>query len=216
MVEAAGNAVEHAYRDVVDPARFGVELFQDGAGDVVVSVSDSGRWRPPPADPGFRGRGLAIISSLARDVDLSPGAAGTTLRFVFTPPAPAPVAAGSRAARAVDQRRAEEPAALDVSAVGEGRCLALSGDLDLAGSTAVREQLLAELAVPGPVTVDLTQLGFVSSAGAGLLLEVAERAVTRGDLDVLLPPTGEARRMLDLTGLTAAFQPEPEPDGRPI
>jgi anti-anti-sigma factor len=63
--------------------------------------------------------------------------------------------------------------------------------------------------------VDLTQLGFMTSVGAGLLLEVAERAEGRGGLDVLLPATGEARRMLDLTGLTSALVPERDPNGLP-
>ena len=216
LVEAAGNAVEHAYRDVDDPARFGVELVLDGAGDVRVTVSDSGSWRPPPVDPGFRGRGLTIISRLARDVDLSPGPDGTTLRFVLAPAVPA----APRHRAGGPQRPAapgpdDRPAFLDVSAVGDGRCLALSGDLDLAGATAVREQLLAELAAPGPVTVDLTELGFVTSLGAGLLLEVAQRAGADRVLDVVLPDGGEARRMLDLTGLTAALRPDLDPDGRP-
>jgi hypothetical protein len=43
--------------------------------------------------------------------------------------------------------------------------------------------------------------------GAGLLLEVSERAGTHGDLDVLLPATGPARRLLNLTGLASVLQP---------
>jgi hypothetical protein len=65
-----------------------VEVRSDGAGDVVVSVADTGFWRPPPADPGLRGRGLRMISTLARDVDVCAGPTGTTVRFVFTPAAP--------------------------------------------------------------------------------------------------------------------------------
>jgi anti-anti-sigma factor len=72
---------------------------------------------------------------------------------------------------------------------------------------AIREPVLAELADPRPVTVDLTRLGFVTSIGAGLLLEIAERARPRGDLDVLLPASGPARRLLDLTGLATVLRP---------
>jgi anti-anti-sigma factor len=209
IAEATGNAVEHAYREAVVPGRVLVELRVDDASDVVVSVTDSGTWRPPPADPGFRGRGLQIISALARDVDLTPGPAGTTLRFVFSP-ATAPPAVRRRRAAVVQipvaQRPDEQPATLDVTDVQGRRCLALRGDLDLAGTTAIRKLVLAQLADPRPITLDLTQLGFVTSVGAGLLLEVAEGAATHGDLDILLPTTGPARRMLDLTGLAAALR----------
>jgi anti-anti-sigma factor len=208
--EATGNAVEHAYREADVPGRVGVEVHLDPAGDVVVSVTDTGTWRPPPADPGFRGRGLQIVSALARGVDLSPGVDGTTLRFVFTPAAPPPVVPRSRVGGQripVVQRPDEQPATLDVTDAQGRLCLALIGDLDLAGTTTIRGPVLAELADPRPVTVDLTRLGFVTSVGAGLLLEVAERARTHGDLDVVLPATGPARRLLDLTGLVAVLQP---------
>jgi anti-anti-sigma factor len=209
--EATGNAVEHAYRDADAPGRVVVQLHLDHVGDVVVSVTDTGTWRPPSADPGFRGRGLQIIAALARDVDLSPGPAGTTLRFVFTPAAPPPLVPRRRADMEripVTQRPDEQPATLDVTDAQGRRCLALIGDLDLAGTTAIRELLLAELADHRPITLDLTRLGFVTSVGAGLLLEVAERAGTHSELDVLLPATGPARRMLNLTGLASALQPE--------
>jgi anti-anti-sigma factor len=209
--EATGNAVEHAYRDAEVPGRVVVELQLDGGGDVVVSVSDSGSWRPPPADAGFRGRGLRIIATLAHDVDLSPGPAGTTLRFVFTPAAPPPAVPQRRAAAEqipVAQRPDEQPATLEVTDAQGRRCLALVGDLDLAGTTAIRELLLAELADHRPITLDLTRIGYVNSVGAGLLLEVSERAGAHGDLDVLLPATGPARRLLSLTGLDAVLQPQ--------
>ena len=208
--EATGNAVEHAYRDADVPGRVGVELRVADAGGVVVSVTDTGSWRPPPTDPGFRGRGLQIISALAHEVDLSPGPTGTTLRFVFSPAVRSPEvrrrqgAAGQiRLERPLD----EEPVTLDVNDAQGRRCLALIGDLDLAGTTAIREPVVAALDDPRPITIDLTRLGFVTSVGAGLLLEITERARPHGDLDVLLPATGPARRMLDLTGLATALRP---------
>jgi anti-anti-sigma factor len=207
--EATGNAVEHAYRNADVPGRVGVEVLLEHAGDVVVSVTDTGIWRPPPADPGFRGRGLQIIFEIARDVDLAPGPNGTTLRFVFTPAAPEV----SRRRAAVGQISLgqppdEHPATLDITDAQGRRCLALIGDLDLAGTTAIREPVLAELADARPITVDLTRLGYLTSVGAGLLLEIAERAGIHGDLDILLPATGPARRMLELTGLAGALRPE--------
>ncbi|MGY1737254.1 SpoIIE family protein phosphatase [Geodermatophilus sp. SYSU D00684] len=212
--EATGNAVEHAYRDAGVPGRMLVGLDLGSAGDVAVSVTDTGTWRPPPSDPGFRGRGLQIVAALTGDVDLSPGPAGTTLRFVFTPVAPVPVVPGPRTAveqMPVAQRPHEQPATLEVTDVQGRRCLALIGDLDLAGTSGIRELLLPHLTGHRPITLDLTRLGFVSSVGAGLLLEVADRAGPRGELAVLLPTTGPVRRMLDLTGLASALQADAEP-----
>jgi anti-anti-sigma factor len=209
--EATGNAAEHAYRDADVPGRVVVELHLDDDGGVDVSVADTGSWRPPPADPGFRGRGLRIISALARDVDLSAGPTGTVLRFVLTPSAEksaVPRPRGAEERIPVAQRRDEQPATLEVTEAQGRRCVALIGDLDLAGTTGIRELLLAELADHRPITLDLTRLGHITSVGAGLLLEVAEGAGTHGDLDILIPATGPARRLLDLTGLATALHPD--------
>src|SRR3954466_12812154 len=96
--EAAGNAVEHAYRDASSPGRVIIELGMDQTGDVAVSVTDAGTWRPGPSDPGSRGRGLQVISALARDVDLDIGPGGTTVRFLLPPAAAAAEAPRRRAA----------------------------------------------------------------------------------------------------------------------
>jgi anti-sigma regulatory factor (Ser/Thr protein kinase)/anti-anti-sigma regulatory factor len=195
--EAVANAVEHAYPggDGSDLVRLTVE--RDG--DVLrVEVADAGTWRPPPADAGFRGRGLQIIRGVASEVELLPGPRGTTLRFRLrarpaaaegvlppVPPAASPVAG--------------RPAAVTVSQAGDRRCVQLSGELDLAGVLAVRERLLAAVA-DGPALLDLTDLDALFSVGMGLVLETLEAAGP--ELEVLLPEAGPARRALDLTGLT--------------
>jgi anti-anti-sigma factor len=113
----------------------------------------------------------------------------------------------------LEQRPDEQPATLEVTDAQGRRCLVLTGDLDLAGTCGIRELLLAQLVGRRPITLDLTRLGFVTSVGAGLLLEVAERAGPHRELDVLLPATGPARRLLDLTGLASALRPRA--DGLP-
>ena len=130
---------------------------------------------------------------------------------MFTPSDPPPGVPRPRAAGeqiSIAQRPDEQPATLEVTEAQGRRCLAFIGDLDLAGTTAIRELVLAELADPRPVTADLTRLGFVTSVGGGLLLEVADRASVHGDLEVLLPAAGPARRLLDLTGLASALRPD--------
>ncbi len=201
--EAAGNAVEHAYRDAAVPGRVLVELDLDGDGALTVGVTDTGAWRPAPADPGHRGRGLQIISALARDVDVEHGPSGTTVRFRFVPAAhpTAPPPLGPRGPLA---ERA--PASLVVSALDGRRRLVLSGDLDLAGVTAVRDLLRGELDGGGgrPVTMDLTGVGWLTSVGIALLQDVASRAGPHAVF--LLPGSGPVRRVLDLTGVASALE----------
>lgn len=67
--EAVSNSVEHGYAG-------------RAAGEIV--VRDEGRWRPP-SDPGFRGRGIAVMRGCMADVDLSPGVGGTEVAMVSRP-----------------------------------------------------------------------------------------------------------------------------------
>jgi anti-anti-sigma factor len=216
LTEAVSNAVEHAYRDAAVPGRVVVTLDREPDGTAAVSVSDSGTWRPPPADPGFRGRGLRIIAALAADVDLQHGPHGTVVRFALQP---AGSGASTTAAPVVPPPRTaldeldECPAALATTDAGDRRRVRLTGDLDLAGTAAVREALLTQLTAGVPTTLDLTGLRFVPSVGLGLLLEAARATRGEGDLDVVLPPAGPARRLLDLTGLAAALHGDDRPAG---
>ena len=75
---------------------------------------------------------------------------------------------------------------------------------------AVREGLLAALVADRdrPTVLDLGRLGHLSSIGVGLLLEVAGLLRREGaEVDVVLPPDGPARRLLDVSGLTGALRP---------
>ena len=81
--EAASNSVEHAYRDI-EPGEFELSVGLGAEGGVRVVVRDSGRWRPPPADPGHRGRGPALIDALGEDVALDAGDAGTRIAFTVS------------------------------------------------------------------------------------------------------------------------------------
>jgi anti-sigma regulatory factor (Ser/Thr protein kinase) len=91
--EALANAAEHAYPSGYGPVNLVAARTTDGR--VLVSVSDRGRWRPPPADPGFRGRGLLMIKRLAHRAEIQQGTQGTTVHLEWTLPA---AGSGSRAA----------------------------------------------------------------------------------------------------------------------
>ncbi|HYO36840.1 MAG TPA: SpoIIE family protein phosphatase [Geodermatophilus sp.] len=211
--EAAGNAAEHAYRDRPAPGLLHVRLSQDADGPVTAVVSDTGSWRPAPADPGDRGRGLQMISALATDVDLTAGPTGTTIRFRLRPPPPAPTPDPAPADGVGSAP--EQPATVEVSHADDRTCVVITGDLDQAGVTAVADALRTETArtsaaVDGPpLLVDLRGLGWLSSVGIGLLLQAARDAT--GQVTFALPPAGPARRALDLTGVTGQLPPAADP-----
>jgi len=82
--EAVSNGVEHAYPG--DGAARGVDVdlrlrHRGDAAVVAACVTDRGRWRPPPADPGHRGRGLALIDELAQRLTVRPTGSGTRVSF---------------------------------------------------------------------------------------------------------------------------------------
>jgi anti-sigma regulatory factor (Ser/Thr protein kinase) len=83
--EALANAVEHAYpveRPQVDLAAVATQ-----SRGVLVTVRDHGQWRPPPPDPGFRGRGLVMIRALAHRSEVVRTATGTTVHMEWFGPA---------------------------------------------------------------------------------------------------------------------------------
>ncbi|MEQ3554627.1 SpoIIE family protein phosphatase [Pseudonocardia nematodicida] len=224
--EAATNAIEHAYPAGAVPAgRVQIELALTADGSVAVRVADRGRWRPPPPDPGYRGRGIALIRELSEDVHIEPSDDGTTVRFrlpstpveVGTPGAGPPVefVAGEpepdrdptadhdddRDAAATDGAR-PAPTRLRASPDPHGVRLTVVGDLDLGGVAAVRGPLLEHLGRGLPVTLNLAADSFVSSAGIALLSEAA-RLMRAGDVPLTLvaPAGSQARRSLVLSGL---------------
>ncbi|MBN9108076.1 MAG: ATP-binding protein [Pseudonocardia sp.] len=81
--EAAANGVEHAYPDTTSGlVEVTVRLRRRrGRRIIAVRVCDHGCWRPPPADPGYRGRGIAMIRAVAHDVAINAGAGGTEVTF---------------------------------------------------------------------------------------------------------------------------------------
>jgi serine/threonine-protein kinase RsbW len=74
--EALANVADHAYPDGEGEAE--LDAACEG-GEIRVVVRDHGRWRAPPSDPGWRGRGMVIIQGLAEDVDVHRTHSGTSV-----------------------------------------------------------------------------------------------------------------------------------------
>jgi anti-sigma regulatory factor (Ser/Thr protein kinase) len=210
--EAVTNSVEHAYLGR-DPAGVDVELDRLRGGSVGVRVRDSGHWRPPPDDPGFRGRGLSLIRDIAEDLAVEPGPDGTAVRFrmppvpvdalpVARPPGPAR-SPGSAAGTGAPSRPPAR-ASLRRRSGPDGVRLHVEGDLDLAGVADVRAGVLAELERSGTLTLVLGRECWISSAGVALLAELA-RGADR-PVRVRTAEGSPARRMLALAGLDRVLQ----------
>lgn len=94
--EAVSNSVEHGYRGR-EPGEVevtGVRSVDDDGQRVRLLVRDDGRWRPP-GDPGYRGRGIAVMRGCVAEVQVQPGDDGTAVVLVSRP---VPVARGRSAA----------------------------------------------------------------------------------------------------------------------
>jgi serine/threonine-protein kinase RsbW len=89
VYEALANVVDHAYVTALFPGEMrlwaAVSPASADGRDLVVTVSDDGAWRRADG-PGFRGRGLPLMHTLARASVIS-GPTGTTvqLRRRFAP-----------------------------------------------------------------------------------------------------------------------------------
>jgi anti-sigma regulatory factor (Ser/Thr protein kinase)/putative methionine-R-sulfoxide reductase with GAF domain len=78
--EACANAIEHAYAP--GPASFLLHAYvegkaEGGPGTIVVSVADTGSWRPPRGEN--RGRGLTIIETAMDDFEVDTSEKGTEI-----------------------------------------------------------------------------------------------------------------------------------------
>ncbi|GAA3236686.1 hypothetical protein GCM10017691_35200 [Pseudonocardia petroleophila] len=190
--EALANAVEHAYRGRA-PGEYRYRLDQRADGAVQVEVSDEGSWRPPPEDPGYRGRGLLVIDRLTGGAVVERSAQGTRMTFTVHPvddPDPSPAGGPSGTA---------SPAWAGLR-VHDGPCLELAGELDVATVPGLRDRVLEAVADAGDtVVVDLTAVAHLASAGIGLLLEIAAQAPH--GMRVVVTPDGPVARVLALTDL---------------
>ncbi|GAA4919207.1 anti-sigma regulatory factor (Ser/Thr protein kinase) [Actinomycetospora succinea] len=79
--EALTNVVDHAYPEGAGPVHVTARLSVTGTPWLEIAVSDRGGWRPPPADPGHRGRGLLLLSGLTDGHDLQHEREGTRVRL---------------------------------------------------------------------------------------------------------------------------------------
>lgn len=86
------------------------------------------------------------------------------------------------------------------------RLLKLNGKLDISGVGAIETRLAGYCAGEKPrVLVDLSSVSFLSSIGIRLLTLTAKSIASRGGRMLLLGPIPDVRRVLEVTGISAAI-----------
>ncbi|HZZ50882.1 MAG TPA: ATP-binding protein [Pseudonocardia sp.] len=87
VAEAIGNAVEHAYHGAAGEVtvRGRQEFIRTGLRQVVLTVTDQGRWRSAQHCQPPRGQGLGLIRELTAELRIEPGPSGTRVRLVSRP-----------------------------------------------------------------------------------------------------------------------------------
>lgn len=204
VIEAATNCVEHAYRDANEAGWMWLDAVLDGDGRLRVTMTDHGRWRPPPRDPEHRGRGLRLMNSLMESVDVHRTEGGTTVTMartlrhsaVLSPPARQPVLAPSAPDFGTEIRPGEPPRLL------------VSGPVDTTSAPTLLNRI-SELSRGGvlPVDVDLSDVTHLASAGVRVLFECARTAQEGpGPVRLVVPQGSPARLVVELTGLDRALE----------
>ena len=194
--ELATNAIEHA----VGGHTVEIRARLEASGVVEATVADHGGWRPPERQPS-RGRGLALTAQLVQSLRVEPGPDGTvaTVRHPLSRP--------GRLLASVDETATAAPHADDLTITelpgdDEAR-VRLDGPVDATSAAFVRQELLRRSrGGTVPMTVDLSGVGHLASAGVSVLHEVAaQHLLEKAPLTLVATPGSPAGRILDLVGL---------------
>ena len=102
-------------------------------------------------------------------------------------------------------------ARVDSSADNGSMHIRLSGEIDLANAAAVEDQIRAALPPqPSAVSVDLTDLTYLDSAGMRVLYGLASRLhALRIVLELIVPFDSPTRRLIELSGFDSIAMVRP-------
>ncbi|MCW2933843.1 MAG: rsbU [Actinomycetia bacterium] len=208
VTEVVTNAIEHAYEpDHPGTVRLEAALGEDGF--LLARISDRGRWRVP-RPRGDRGQGLMLARQLAGelivrlappDAGAQPGTRGTVVTLRHRLHRPAMLASHPIAVPAV----VAESVPFSATTMNEEPtpCVRVRGPADIATAERLASRLLA--ACRGgvlPLTVDLTEVTVLASAGVRALYQVREQLrAHQQELTLIAPPGTPAAAVLALARL---------------
>lgn len=103
---------------------------------------------------------------------------------------------------------------VEVRTSAQRAMLTLHGELDLASSAALEDELHRVDGI-ALVVVDLRDLAFLDSTGLGVIVKAHQRLREEGCQLALIEGDGQVRRLLSLTGLTDQLTIVRDPDDLP-
>jgi anti-anti-sigma factor len=204
--EFVENAVEHGYATKVSDGpsnRIVVEAALAGDGNLHASVIDHGRWKDYREGERGRGRGLAMAEALVNQAQVSHDDGGTTASLIHRLSRPANFITDTTVSRSARQRPANSEF---LSMVGEAGRIVVSGDVDASTASTLDRQIAVESRSGiASLTVDLSGVTHLGSAGVSALAAARDRARTQGGGLVLVAAPGTpAHHVLSLVQMPVA------------
>jgi anti-anti-sigma factor len=94
--------------------------------------------------------------------------------------------------------------------------ITVSGEIDIANAESAEQQIMQAIAgEPTTVTLDLTGLHYIDSAGLWILLRLGPSLTTANIAgEVVIPADGPVRRMVETAGVSAAIAVRTAPGNR--
>ncbi|MCM4077696.1 SpoIIE family protein phosphatase [Paractinoplanes hotanensis] len=200
--ELLANAVEHA--GTAPEVAVTLDATLNPAGVVMVSVTDGGQWQEPQRQVN-RGRGLAMAAQLVSRLKVDHDATGTVARLAKPLSRPARLLDLSTAGPVV-AADGEPPFRIVEQAGGDETRVRVEGPLDLTTAALARRELLRRSRGGTiPMTVDLSGVTHLSSAGVSALHHIAGQHATQ-DAPLVLDaaPGTPAQVILALVALLPA------------
>jgi anti-anti-sigma factor len=189
--EFVENAVEHGYATKASgrPSdRIVVEAALAGDGNLHAVVIDHGRWKDYREGERGRGRGLAMAEALVNQSQVTHGPGGTTASLTHRLSRPANFITDTTVSRSTRPRPVDSEF---LSMVGKAGRIVVSGDVDATTATTLDRQIAVESRSGiASLTVDLSGVTHLGSAGVSALAAARNRARTQGGGLVLVAAPG--------------------------
>ncbi len=197
--EFVENAALHAYATEV-PDGIVVEAALGSDGKLRASVTDHGQWRLRGGDTASSGgRGLVIAEAVMSEMQVTHNGDGTTAAFTQRLTRPARIVTDPHVI----------PAAIPAADYGfivaadEPGHLIVRGDVDSLSAGTLADRLAVESrGGTAPVTIDLSAVTYLGSAGVSALADAHDQARRNGtDCALIAPPGSPAHHVLSLVAL---------------
>ncbi len=194
--EFVENSVEHGYASEASGSVV-VEASLAGDGKLHATVVDRGRWKDYREGEQGRGRGLAMAEALVTQSHVAHGVGGTTATLMHRLSRPANFVTDALAGKATYQRTMDPEFTSLVRDTGR---IIVRGDVDSNTASTLDRQIAVESrSGSAALTIDLSGVTHLGSAGVSALAAARDRARREGGECVFVAPPGSpAHHVLSL------------------